>query len=132
MKRTLVIKQFHDDMDYREAYSKPIDAQEALITYFIGTPRAARDIKWIMGWNDKKTISENCKNLKIPNFTTGCNLCRKYGLGFREGYHRIIRTNQESLMILKKNGLTDSEIARLLNVSPQRISQILNKKWNKK
>lgn len=101
--------------------------QEALRKYLIVVPRVARDIKWIMGWDKTKTITQNCADLEIPNHPTGCNLQRKFKLGFKEGYHRVIRTNKESMEVLKKNGLTQSEISRLLGVSSERIRQIINK-----
>lgn len=105
---------------------------EALKTYLTQVPRATRDILWIAAWDEKKTIAENCRALKIPSSTVGHNLCYKFKLGFREGFHSVVRTDRECLHILKKNGLSISEISRLFKVSHQRIGQLLKGKSNVK
>lgn len=105
-----------------------MNASQAIKIYLTAVPRVARDIKWIMLWDENQTIIQNCRNLRIPNAVTGHNLCYKFKLGFKEGFHRRVKTNKECLDILIKNGLSQSEVARILGVSPQRIQQILNKK----
>jgi hypothetical protein len=105
-----------------------MDATEAMKRYITDVPHAAKYLKWLMAWDSSKTIMENQKDLNIPNFPSAHNFCVKFNLGFREGYHRKVRTPPESLKVLIKHGLNKSEIARLLGVSPQRIEQLIKGK----
>ena len=105
-----------------------MDEQQALKTYFTTVPRTTKYICWLMKWDETKTIRENKENLGIPNMPSANNFCRTFKLGSREGYHRVIKTDKEAMLILKKNGLNMSDIARLLGVSSERIRQIMNKK----
>ena|SRR5665213_1579244 len=105
-----------------------MNEQEALKVYLTYRPKAGRDIKWIMGWDETETIRANTKRLKIPNQPSASNFCQFYQLGFREGYHRVVKTDKECLKVLVDSGLTKSEVARLLGVSPERIRQLLEKR----
>lgn len=97
---------------------------EALEKYFANSPKSVKLIKSLLVWDDKKTIRENAKKLGVEPLTAQ-KLKIKFGLSSAGGYRYKIRTNKQSLQVLKENGLNNSEIARLLGVSPERIRKLL-------
>lgn len=99
---------------------------QALEKYLQCSPRGAGVVKKIMTWDAKKTLQQNINDCNIANYTGGLVFARRFDLKYIQLRKMTAMSKKQSIEKLVKSGLKQTEIALLLNLSRQRIEQILH------
>jgi len=83
--------------------------------------------KWRENWNEKETMSQNIKRIGVTRSGTQQAVSRynlKYESCVLDNKNR--RGRFRRILHLTDNGVTDSEIGRILNLTRERVRQLIN------